>query len=216
MLRIIKRCFGLIQTTTSNDTARETTVLVMRVPLHRSELNPLAVDSSPAQGPSKPAHSRSTAASSTGGVACVSLKRLGMFSPQVLRRLRRAGLRTAADLLAAEPDCLVQRMGAPDRWALRIRRCQRALRFSRGFSDMTPLEALILFAAHRRSRRRLAAESAGLLKRDLERLLLSSRGQMLAAGCSAPEIARVRLWIREARGVPPRGASASNVQVRGT
>ena len=64
---------------------------------------------------------------------------------------------------------------------------------------MTPHEALLLFATHRRSPIGLATENAGILRRDLQRLLLSSRGQKLAAGCPAPELQRVRQWVAEAK-----------------
>jgi hypothetical protein len=136
----------------------------------------------------------------TGGNSCdVALYTLAIFSRRALAKLRRAGIRTAADLIGIDPDTLAQQTGAPAGWAARIKRRQRAIRFARSFSAMTPLEALMLFAAHRRSRRRLADESAAVLKRDLERLLLSSSGQKLAPSQPAPTIARVRLWIAEAR-----------------
>lgn len=217
MLRIIQRWIGRIRPTAASEPAPNTTVLLVRVPSYRSFSLPRVVDEtlpppperSATLGPSErsgdwntpaecmtPAGQATQPATRAGGVA---LSRLAIFSPRVLQKLRRAGFHSCRDLLAADPDRVVKRIGAPQRWTVKIRRCQRAIRFSRGFSEMTPHEALLLFAAHRRSRVRLAAESPGVLKRDLERLLLSSRGQKLACGRPVPEIGRVRLWIQEAR-----------------
>ncbi len=131
--------------------------------------------------------------------ASVPLAALGIVSERLLRKLRRAGLQNCEDLLAADAAGLIQRIGAPQSYTARIRRYQRAIRFSRRFSAMTPHEALLLLAAHRRSNAGLASETAGVLRRDLERLLLSSRGQKLAAGRPVPEIQRVRQWITEAK-----------------
>lgn len=136
--------------------------------------------------------------------AALPLAALGAISDRLLRKLRRAGLRSCDDLLAADPAALAQRIGAPHHYAARLRRYQRAIRYSRRFSAMTPHEALLLLAAHRCSPAGLGAENAGMLQRDLERLLLSSHGQRLAPGGTAPELQRVRQWIVEAKAIQER------------
>ncbi|TVP98672.1 MAG: DUF4332 domain-containing protein [Planctomycetaceae bacterium] len=79
------------------------------------------------------------------------------------------------------------------------KRRRRCCRFAARFSDMEPGEARILMAIHRRSPKRLALESPGMLKRDWQRFLLSSRGQRIAPRGAVPELDRVRSWIRQAR-----------------
>lgn len=203
MLRMIQRWFGLQGPQPLRTPAPETTVLLVRVP---AEPPPVAVKSpaAPAEAaPPLPAAATSTAAVPTAvaprAAAALPLGQLGLFPLAVLRRLRRVGIRTADDLLAATPQRLAAQLEAPACWAVKFRRYQRAIRFAQRFTAMTPLEALMLFAIHRRSRAALAAESPAMLRRDLQRLLLSSRGQKLAADRPVPAIQRVRRWIDEAK-----------------
>ena len=75
----------------------------------------------------------------------------------------------------------------------------RLRRFARRFAEMTPLEARLLFAVHRRTVRGLAKESSAGLQRDLHRFILSSRGQRISRGQPAPSIQKVRSWVETAR-----------------
>jgi len=125
-----------------------------------------------------------------------SIRSLGLFSRPVADQIESLGLYTAGDLIAYSPETLAARE-AP--LARRIRRAQRAIRFARRFPDMTPPDALLLFAVHRRSRKSIADEPPGLIRRDIQRLLLSSRGQKRWGDRSAPPIARVKAWVDAAR-----------------
>jgi len=125
-----------------------------------------------------------------------SIRSLGLFSDTDADRLESLGLHTAGDLVACDPQALAARE-AP--LARRIRLAQRALRFSRRFPDMMPTDALLLFAVHRRSRKTIAGEPPGLIRRDIQRLLLSSRGQKRWGDRTAPPIALVKAWVDAAR-----------------
>lgn len=165
-------------------------------PQHQPSVNVAAVPSATPRA--------TTGAPPVSKCEALPLAALGAISDRLLRKLRRAGLRSCEDLLRADAVAVVQQIKAPQPYVARIRRYQRAIRFSRRFSAMTPHEALLLFAAHRRNPTRLATENAGILRRDLERLLLSSQGQRLAAGCPVPELARVRQWIVDAKAIQTR------------
>ena len=80
---------------------------------------------------------------------------------------------------------------------------KREIRFARLFSEMSPVDARILFHIHRRSVRSIAAESPVALLRDIQRFALSSRGQRILRGTVVPEITRVRAWVREAKQLAP-------------
>lgn len=205
MLRMIQRWFGLQGPQPLRTPAPETTVLWVRVPAEPAPapapaaVKPPATPAAAAPPSGVSPGAGSPAAGAARSTAAVPLGQLGLFPLSVLRRLRRVGIRTADDLLAATPQRLAAQLGAPACWAAKFRRYQRAIRFAQRFTAMTPLEALLLVAIHRRSRAALAAESPGVLRRDLQRLLLSSRGQKLAADRPAPAIQRVRRWIDEAK-----------------
>jgi len=102
---------------------------------------------------------------------------------------------------ASAGSCPVARGTAkpPSSHQVAKKRRQRCCRFAARFSDMDPGEARILMAIHRRSPRRLAFESPGLLKRDWQRFLLSSRGQRIAPSGAVPDLDRVRSWVQQAR-----------------
>jgi hypothetical protein len=125
-----------------------------------------------------------------------SVRSLGLFSRSVADKLESLGLRTAGDLLACNPQDLAVREAS---LARRIRRAQRAIRFSRRFPEMTPPDALLLFAVHRRSRKAIASEPPALLRRDIQRLLISSRGQKRWGARPAPPIAQVKAWVNAAQ-----------------
>lgn len=212
MLRMIQRWFGLQGPQPQRTPAPETTVLLVRVPAEppAAAVKPPAGSAAAAPPPVLSADASHRVAGAPRIAAAVPLGQLGLFPLSVLRRLRRVGIRTADDLLAAAPQRLASQLGAPVGWAAKFRRYQRAIRFSQRFTAMSPLEALMLFAIHRRSRAALAAESPGMLRRDLQRLLLSSRGQKLAADRPAPAIERVRRWIDEAKAHRQASHAAAN------
>ncbi len=94
-------------------------------------------------------------------------------------------------------DSVPPKTDQPER-TRRAKAIARAKRFSKVFSDMSPNEARLLFAIHRRRLRKLAQESPAMLQRDLHRFVLSSRGQRLSRNRPAPSVARVRVWVVEA------------------
>ncbi len=234
MLRTLQRWLGVRKPPAASKPAADTAVLVVRIPTApapaaadplplaapepseatrpprraveppNSDAAPVAV--APSVAPARPKKTPSSPAVSVPPTVGepLPLSALGAISPRLLRRLRRAGVQSCGQLLAAEPAELVQQLGMPSQTVGRLRRYQRAIGFSQRFTEMSPHEALILFAAHRRTVAGLAAENAGTLRRDLQRLLLSSLGQKLAAGLAAPELPRVRQWIVDAKAIQER------------
>lgn len=79
------------------------------------------------------------------------------------------------------------------------RRTLRLRRFARRFTAMTLCEARLLVAVHRGSLRAVAADNAGQLHSDIQRFLLSTRGQTAFNGKNAPGIEKIRQWVTEAR-----------------
>lgn len=76
------------------------------------------------------------------------------------------------------------------------RRCQR---FARCLPPMRPWHALLLYAIHRRSPRRLAEESPARLHRDIQRFCLSTSGKRLLKGRPQPTQEQVRVWVQSAQ-----------------
>ncbi len=76
------------------------------------------------------------------------------------------------------------------------RRCQR---FARCLPPMRPWQALLLYAIHRRSPRRLAEESPARLHRDIQRFCLSSSGKRLLKGRPQPTQEQVTAWVQSAQ-----------------
>lgn len=179
MWRIIRRFLGRETPNAAEPTPQtaqrisppETTLLYLRIPARQP---------TPALAPDiEVVHVRDAAAirNATGSV------------PSATRLSHPADLPTAQRRADSQPS-------ARDQAASRKRaRRQRAIRFAKHFPDMNPLEARVLMAIHRRSPGALARESAGVLKRDWERFLLSTRGQRIAAKTGVPDIARIRRWI---------------------
>jgi hypothetical protein len=207
MLQILQRCFSFFRPARSAEAPLPTTVLLVRVPLGSKQpvrqsspetLPPLDAPPVAAARVARQTPARRQTQHPGTAPADKTLRELGIFPPPVIRKLSRLGVPVVLEFLRADPNCLADRMGQR-RYAAKLRRRQRAIRFARRFSEMTPLEALLLFATHRRSRAALAADSPAVLRRDLQRLLLSSAGQRLAGDRSAPDVARVRLWISEAK-----------------
>jgi hypothetical protein len=89
---------------------------------------------------------------------------------------------------------------ASKRTANSRRRRRRILRFAKKFQDMKPQEARLLFAVHRRTVASLARENSAQLQRDLQRFVLSTRGQRINSQRAAPTLTKVRTWVRQAQG----------------
>jgi hypothetical protein len=121
---------------------------------------------------------------------------------------------TPEPLISAGPDDTVspKKPEKTKRERTKHRRRTRAHRFSAIFSDMTPREAKLLFCVHRRSLRHLASESPAALRRDLQRFVLSSRGQAVSCDRPAPTLVRVRRWVTEARSLL--GESTADIKTR--
>jgi hypothetical protein len=140
---------------------------------------------------------------------------LGIFSTRQVTLLRQIGCRTDRELLRLTPQRLGKRLAgfcsaqqhspdaplAPpiDRIRSLVRRGRWAIRFANHFGDMTPRESMLLRAVHRGSRQNLSRDSAGMIRRDLQRLALSSRGKRLVTLDQIPKLHRIQNWIVTAR-----------------
>lgn len=223
MFRLLRRLFPAPPPAAADNpnAAGDTTVLLLRVKLTRDGQQagtaPSADESQTAAAITAPSLT-AVAAQATCPAAVRSAKaersprsgptprrldselcRLRMLPKKTVANLAEVGIVTAGDLLAADLEMLSRRLEGPANRSRQLERARHLIRFAFRFSDMTLLEAALLFAVHRRSRRTLAGESAAVVRRDLERLLLSTRGRRISRGCAAPELARVRRWIEEAK-----------------
>lgn len=123
------------------------------------------------------------------------LTALKLCSRSRCEALRKAGVTTAGDLLAADPATVARDLEAGRKAAQTLRRYRRAIRLAVSVPEMTPRDALLLMSVHRRSVTRLAAESPAALHRDLQRYALSSPGQRQLRGRELPSLDRVRGWV---------------------
>jgi len=224
MLRILRQFFGPRQAAAPPAEQPETTLVYVRVQSARKFAEETRLDSpssvadaSPAPASVQPPARQLKAAHETRRKpdAKKSLASVGIFSPRQITMLRRIGCRTDRDLLRLTAERLETRLadfassqqhraGGPlvppiDRIGSTVRRGRWAIRFAGRFCDMTPRESLLLHAVHRGSRRTLAQDSAGMIRRDLQRLALSSRGQRMLRLDEIPEVERVKSWIGQAR-----------------
>ncbi|QDS92589.1 hypothetical protein FF011L_13360 [Roseimaritima multifibrata] len=119
---------------------------------------------------------------------------LGLFSRSTCDWLRAQGIAGERDFLNLPAEALLPRISATT-----TRRFQLAIRMASAIDGMRPWHALMLFAIHRRSPNKLAAESSGALHRDLTRFSWSTRGQKLLAGRRLPSLLLVEGWIAAAR-----------------
>lgn len=172
----------------------------------------------PADSPAQPKRRRGTQRTAPGSTA--ALADLAIFSRRQLGWLRSVGCRTDRDLLLLTPRRLEKRLvklaesrdegharrihrsagetpvSVPDqRIVATVRRGRWAIHFARQFDQMTPQEAIWLRAVHRSDGRRLAQDSAGMIRRDLQRLALSSRGQRMITLDQIPDLRRIQGWI---------------------
>lgn len=155
------------------------------------------------------------------------LAKLGIYSASEIALLRQIGCRSQRQLqrltpqrlekrlakyLAAQQHCPNARLAPPiDRLRSLVRRGRWAIRFANQFAEMTPRESLLLRAVHRGNRQALSRDSAGMIRRDLQRLALSSRGKRLVTLDQIPDLQRVNGWIsaaRAARKPKPRDVSS--------
>lgn len=116
-------------------------------------------------------------------------------------RLKEAGIETAGDLLVCRVRTVCHLQGWSRRAEATIGRMKAAVRLASNVESMTPRDALLLIAIHRRSAATLAREHAATLHRDLERFSLSTRGSRLVGRRGIPSLRRVKLWIEACRTV---------------
>jgi len=229
MLRIIRQFFSPRHSVTPKDQKLETTLVYVRVkpdpkPGPEAQVeSPDVVTDSAQVAVSHPVVSRAlavqrpnpTVEGSSKGVSRRSLASLEIFTARQIRLLSGIGVQTDRDLHRMTAQRLEKRLAtyansqrdlptAPpvppiDRIRSLVKRGRWAIRFSGYFNAMTPHEALFLRAVHRGNREALAQDSAGMIRRDLQRLALSSRGKRLVALDEIPELPRVKSWIAEAR-----------------
>lgn len=151
------------------------------------------------------------------------LAKLAIFSPKQIKLLRRIDCTCDIDLRLLDTNSLAKRLANyqssrsaaaeplsqafAEKVKTLVRRGRWALRFADQFDDMKPRESLLLRAVHRGGIRTLAQDSAGMIRRDLQRLALSSRGQRILTLDEIPEMQRVKAWIAEARKLVDRKSS---------
>ena len=144
-----------------------------------------------------------------------SLSELAIFSARQINLLRQIGCHTDRQLMRLTPRRLEKRLTrfasaqqnnpkAPvslpiDRIRSLVKRGRWAIRFANHFEDMTPRESLLLRSVHRGTRQTLSRDTAGLIRRDLQRLSLSSRGKRLVTLDQIPDLQRIKNWISLAR-----------------
>jgi len=225
MFRIIRQFFGPVQSAVQPQEKPETTLVYVRVKPGRkciveNRLDPLIGTSAPTVPSPTPSiaptrQSKPVPQATARSGSKTSLASLQIFSARQIKLLARIGCRTERDLMRLAPQRLEKRLaelalslqdseGAPpapliNRMGSTVRRGRWAIRFAGRFCDMTPRESLLLHAVHRGSRQTLAQDSAGMIRRDLQRLALSSRGQRMLRLDEIPEIERVKSWIAQAR-----------------
>jgi hypothetical protein len=176
----------------------------------------------PVRSLSQPKRRRGTQRTASGSTT--ALADLAIFSRRQLDWLRLVGCRTDRDLLRLTPRRLEKRLiklaesldeghaqrlhrsageapvSVPDqRIVAIIRRGRWAIRFAREFDQMSPREAIWLRAVHRSDGRTLAQDSAGMIRRDLQRMALSSRGQRMIRLDQIPDLRRIQGWIVSAQ-----------------
>ena len=125
----------------------------------------------------------------------MDLEHLKICSAARCRRLRAGGVTTAGDLLICDPSQVADQFRSPERAERAIRRLRAAVRMAAAVDRMTPRDAVLLIAVHRRSIRTLAMERPAVLHRDLERFSLSSRGSRLVGRRGIPSVRRLKRWI---------------------
>lgn len=229
MLRTIRKLFGARQTPSTPIETLDTMLVYVRVKPdttlanessvdeHRAESRPtVSADSGmpvavlPTAARPKPPRTAAQQAESSG-----ALPNLEIFSATEIKLLRHVSCRNTDDLLRLTSVRLEKRLAqfaaadqhnldappAPplDRIRSIVRRGRWAVRFASHFAEMTPRESLLLRAIHRANRHALAQDSAGMIRRDLQRFALSSRGQQLVTLDQVPELPRIRNWIATAR-----------------
>lgn len=127
------------------------------------------------------------------------LEHLSLCSPRRCAQLADLGVETAGDLLWCDASAIASTFGAPDRAGRAMERFQAAVRLALDVDGMTPRDAMLLLAIHRRSADSLARETAATLRRDLERFSLSSQGSRLVGRRGIPSHRRIKTWITRCR-----------------
>ncbi|MEM6779662.1 MAG: DUF4332 domain-containing protein [Planctomycetota bacterium] len=125
------------------------------------------------------------------------IQHLQLCSEKRASQLADVGIRTAGDLLWCQPERIAGSFRAPARACRAIRRFQSAIGLAVAVEGMTPRDAMLLIAIHRRSVDSLAGEHAATLRRDLERFSLSTQGTRLVGNRGIPSLRRIKAWIAE-------------------
>lgn len=163
----------------------------IKTPAAGTRRGPTATNTSKSSGP----HSR--VPSHRERLLSMNLEYTKLCSPKRSQQLRDLGIVTAGDLNCADLEDLAAHFGAPKK-ALRIlRQYRRAIRFAASVPGMSPRDAMLLISIHRRSVRGLATESAGALRRDLERFAESTKGRVQLRGRRIPSTRRIKKWIAQ-------------------
>jgi len=129
-------------------------------------------------------------------VLAMDLEHLKICSATRCQRLRAGGVTTAGDLIVCDPQRVASGFRSPERAERAIRRLRAAVRMAASVERMTPRDAVLLIAIHRRNIRTLACERPAVLHRDLERFSLSSRGSKLVGRRGIPSVRRVKSWVQ--------------------
>ena len=125
----------------------------------------------------------------------MQLEHTRLCSPKRCDRFAMAGVFTAGDLAVADPIELAVKMGLPIKASNTLKRYRRAIRFATEIAGLMPRDALLLTGIHRASARAIALDSPQAILRDLERFVLSSRGQRLLGNRRLPSMRRIKAWV---------------------
>ena len=127
------------------------------------------------------------------------LRDLGLVPRELAEQWRRAGIETGGDAARCEPHEVIGRLGGTERERRQLVVVRRCVRMAATVDAMRPIDAMLLIRIHRRSVRRLAGESAAVVRRDLERFAFSTPGRRLLRGRPLPDSAKIAGWIDRCR-----------------
>ena len=113
-------------------------------------------------------------------------------------RLAVAGLVDCGDLLDADLDRIAESFQSPRRARWQLRMYRRAVRLSLGVEGLSPADALLLVAIHRRTPASLARCSASELMADIRRFAETTVGRNLIGNRRLPGPKRIGRWMRSA------------------
>lgn len=121
------------------------------------------------------------------------------IGPKTAEALAVAGLRTVADLLAADPDVVAAKTGNRHIDALTVRDWQDQARLVCTVPGLRGTGAQLLVGAGYRSLRALAEADAGKLSADVLAFAATSAGHRILREGQPPDIEKIKAWAESAK-----------------